>query len=70
VLLGRDNSFARSIAQGNLELGAPILKAAAYDMDVLQELSASLEQLAQFVLEVAPTAGGCALRWSLPGACS
>jgi hypothetical protein len=59
VLLGRDNSFARAIAQGNLEPGAPILKAAAYDLDVLQELSISLEQLAEFVFEVAPTAGGC-----------
>ncbi len=58
VLLGRDNSFARAIAQGNLEPGAPILKAAAYDLDVLQELSISLEQLAEFVAEVAPTAGG------------
>lgn len=36
VLLGRDNAFARAVAQGNLEAGAPVLRAVAYDLDVLQ----------------------------------
>ncbi len=36
ILLGRDNAFARAVAQGGLEAGAPVLKAVAYDLDVLQ----------------------------------
>jgi hypothetical protein len=27
ILLGRDNAFARAVAQGNLESNAPVLKA-------------------------------------------
>ncbi|KXZ56697.1 hypothetical protein GPECTOR_1g628 [Gonium pectorale] len=44
ILLGRDNAFARAAAQGTLDPGAPLHKAVAYDLDVLQELSLSLSQ--------------------------
>lgn len=57
ILLGRDNAFARAVAQGNLEPGAPVLRAVAYDLDVLQELSLPLPQLAEYVADAAPTAG-------------
>lgn len=36
ILLGRDNTFARAVAQGTLEANAPMLRAVAYDLDVLQ----------------------------------
>ncbi|WIA40947.1 hypothetical protein OEZ86_004601 [Tetradesmus obliquus] len=57
ILLGRDNSFARAVAQGQVQDGAPILQAVAYDLDTLQGLAISLETLADYVGEVAPTAG-------------
>ncbi|KAF6251040.1 hypothetical protein COO60DRAFT_1275392 [Scenedesmus sp. NREL 46B-D3] len=57
ILLGRDNNFARAVAQGQVMDGAPILQAAAYDLDTLQGLAISLETLADYVGEVAPTAG-------------
>lgn len=36
LLLCRDNSFARAVAQGQVQDGAPILQAVAYDLDTLQ----------------------------------
>jgi hypothetical protein len=45
------------VAQGNVEPHAPILKTVAYDLDVLQELSITLAELAEYVSDVAPTAG-------------
>jgi hypothetical protein len=35
-LLRRDNNFARAVAQGQVQDGAPILQAVAYDLDTLQ----------------------------------
>ena len=43
ILLGRDNAFARAVAQGTVDPGAGILKAVAYDLDVLQQLSIPLQ---------------------------
>lgn len=57
LLLGRDNPFARAVAQGNCEEGAPVLEAVAYDLDTLQDMSISLQQLADYISDVAPTAG-------------
>eukprot|EP00878_Enallax_costatus_P017062 GHUV01017914.1.p1 GENE.GHUV01017914.1~~GHUV01017914.1.p1 ORF type:complete len:556 (+),score=170.71 GHUV01017914.1:1048-2715(+) len=57
ILLGRDNPFARAVAQGQVQQGAPILQAVAYDLDTLQGLAVGLETLADYVGEVAPTAG-------------
>jgi hypothetical protein len=42
ILLGRDNPFARAVAQGNLQEGAPLMKAVAYDLDTLQVKSPPL----------------------------
>jgi hypothetical protein len=36
VLLGRDNPFARAVAQGNVSDHSPMLEAVAYDLDTLQ----------------------------------
>lgn len=36
LLMGRDCAIARAVAQGNVEEGAPILKALAHDLDRLQ----------------------------------
>ncbi|KAG2499306.1 hypothetical protein HYH03_002884 [Edaphochlamys debaryana] len=57
ILLGRDNAFARAAAQGTLEGGAPVLRAVAYDLDVLQELSLGLGQVAELVSDTVPSAG-------------
>ncbi|GFR41274.1 hypothetical protein Agub_g1949, partial [Astrephomene gubernaculifera] len=59
ILLGRDNSFARAAAQGSLEAGggAPLLRAVSYDLDVLQELALSMNQIAELVADAAPAAG-------------
>lgn len=57
ILLGRDNAFARAVAQGNLEPNAPVLKAVAYDLDVLQEMCMPLDKLAGYMSQVAPIAG-------------
>lgn len=57
VLLGRENAFARAVAQGNLEDGAPLIKALQYDLDVLQQLSIPLSRLAEYVGDTAPLAG-------------
>jgi hypothetical protein len=35
-VLCRDNNFARAVAQGQVQDGAPILQAVAYDLDTLQ----------------------------------
>lgn len=58
ILLGRDNNFARLAAQDELDSRAPLLKAVAYDLDVLQQLCISVAELADFVGEMAPTVGG------------
>lgn len=57
ILLGRDNPFARAVAQGQVQQGAPILQAVAYDLDTLQGLAISIETLADYIGEMAPTAG-------------
>eukprot|EP00879_Flechtneria_rotunda_P022214 GHRR01023438.1.p1 GENE.GHRR01023438.1~~GHRR01023438.1.p1 ORF type:complete len:493 (+),score=139.30 GHRR01023438.1:778-2256(+) len=57
ILLGRDNHFARAVAVGQVQQGAPILQAVAYDLDTLQGLAVSLTMLAEYVGELAPTAG-------------
>lgn len=57
ILLGRDNPFARAVAQGQVQPGAPILQAVAYDLDTLQGLAVGLETLADYVGEMAPVAG-------------
>lgn len=54
VLLGRDNAFARAVAQGGLEDGAPLLEAVAHDLDVLQSLCIPLSKLTSYITEVAP----------------
>lgn len=41
--------------QGNLEAGAPVLNAIAYDLDVLQEMSVSLTDLCDHISDIAPT---------------
>ena len=55
MLLGSNNPFARAVAQGNVEAGAPVPQAVAYDLDVLQQLSVPLSQLTAHVRAVAPT---------------
>jgi hypothetical protein len=57
ILLGRDNAFARSAAQGSIEDGAPVLKAVAYDLDVLQQLHLSMARLASYFGDAAPVLG-------------
>ncbi|KAG2443031.1 hypothetical protein HYH02_009446 [Chlamydomonas schloesseri] len=57
ILLGRDNAFARAVAQGTLEAGAPVLRAVAYDLDALQELALPLPQVAEMIADAAPAAG-------------
>ena len=57
LLLGRDNAFARAVAQGNIEAKAAVLKAVAYDLDVLQQLSVPMTRLAEFVGDAAPVVG-------------
>lgn len=57
ILTARDNAFARAVAQGTLSDGAPVLKAVAYDLDVLQKLSLPMARLAQYIGEAAPVAG-------------
>ena len=36
LLYGRDSAFARSVAQGSVEVGSPVLRALAHDLDQLQ----------------------------------
>ncbi|KAG1659329.1 hypothetical protein FOA52_010377 [Chlamydomonas sp. UWO 241] len=57
ILTARDNAFARAVAQGSLNEGAPALKAVAYDLDVLQKLSVRMSRLAEYIGEAAPVAG-------------
>mmetsp|Transcript_4838 Transcript_4838/g.10389 ORF Transcript_4838/g.10389 Transcript_4838/m.10389 type:complete len:497 (+) Transcript_4838:49-1539(+) len=57
ILLGRDNAFARAVAQGNVEAGSPILKAVAYDLDVLQQICLPMSRLAEYIGDAAPIAG-------------
>ena len=57
LLLGRDNAFARAVAQGNVDLNSPVLRAVAYDLDILQQLSIPLSRLAESVSDAAPIGG-------------
>ncbi|GIL72705.1 hypothetical protein Vretimale_4412 [Volvox reticuliferus] len=57
VLLGRDNAFARAAAQGTLDDDAAVLRAVAYDLDVLQELALPLPQVAELIADAAPIGG-------------
>ncbi|GLC51367.1 hypothetical protein PLESTB_000494700 [Pleodorina starrii] len=57
ILLGRDNAFARAAAQGTLDDDAPVLRAVAYDLDVLQELALPLPQVAELIADAAPLGG-------------
>ncbi len=57
ILLGRDNAFARAVAQGNVTRDAPIMRAVACDLDVLQQLALPLPRLAESIGDAAPIAG-------------
>ena len=57
LLLGRDNAFARAVAQGNVDLNSPVLRAVAYDLDILQQLSIPMSRLAESVSDAAPIGG-------------
>ncbi|KAJ9510215.1 hypothetical protein QJQ45_015694 [Haematococcus lacustris] len=57
LLMGRDNSVARAVAQGTLGEGAPILQALAHDLDTLQTLAVSLRGLVEYIEETAPIVG-------------
>lgn len=57
IFFGRDNPYARGVAQGTVAQNAPMTAALAYDLDVLQELCLSLSDVARLVVDVAPTAG-------------
>ena len=57
ILMGRDNSFARAAAQGGARADAAAMEAVAYDLDMLQDLSVSLQQVVDIVADAAPTAG-------------
>ena len=66
---GRDSAIARSIAQGSVDAGSPILNALAHDLDKLQDIAVDQRDLAVYISEVAPTcgnayvtAGACGLR--------
>eukprot|EP00983_Pelagomonas_calceolata_P094227 1157864-Pelagomonas_calceolata.AAC.2 len=54
---GRDSAFARAVAQGSVEPGAPVLNALAHDLDKLQDISVDMRELATYIAEVAPTCG-------------
>jgi len=57
MLYGRDSAFARAVAQGSVEPGAPVLNALAHDLDKLQDISVDMRELATYIAEVAPTCG-------------
>ena len=57
ILLGRENPFARACAEGKVSKGAPILRAAEYDLDILQQLSVPINRLADYVGDAAPLSG-------------
>ncbi|KAF5830680.1 hypothetical protein DUNSADRAFT_14195 [Dunaliella salina] len=57
LLYGRDSAFARAVAQGSLEQGAPVLNALAHDLDKLQDIAVDMRELATYIAEVAPTCG-------------
>eukprot|EP00798_Chlamydomonas_sp_ICE-L_P007960 gene7960-1176_t len=58
ILMARDNSFARAVAQtGKLDPDSPALKGVAYDLDVLQQLCIPMKNLAEYIGDAAPIAG-------------
>jgi hypothetical protein len=57
ILLGRENAFARAVAQGGVEFNSPIMKAVAYDLDLLQQLALPLSRLADHISDIAPILG-------------
>ncbi|GAX82202.1 hypothetical protein CEUSTIGMA_g9630.t1 [Chlamydomonas eustigma] len=54
ILLGRENAFARAVAQGGVESGAAIMRAVAYDLDLLQQLTLPLSRLVDHISDIAP----------------